>query len=63
MIQPPPALNRVKCSLRKKFKMSEPVVLRGISFPKMKGTLSKCYQLSKISWLKVGGPAEFLFKP
>ena len=43
--------------------MSEPVALRGITFPKTKGTLYKRYQLSKISWLKVGGPAEFLFKP
>ena len=47
----------------KNFKMSDQVVLKDVTFPKMKGTLSKYYQLSKISWLKVGGPAEFLFKP
>ena len=41
--------------------MSDPVVLKDITFPKTKGTLSKYYELSKISWLKVGGPAEFFF--
>ncbi len=31
--------------------------------PRTKGTIMESYRLSAISWLKVGGPAEFFFKP
>ncbi len=31
--------------------------------PKSKGVVMKSYKLAPISWLKVGGPAEFFFKP
>ena len=31
--------------------------------PQTKGEIIKSYNLSAISWLKVGGPAEFFFKP
>ncbi len=43
--------------------MTSSVGSNSIVFPRTVGKLSKDYQLSKLSWLKVGGPAEFLFKP
>ena len=33
------------------------------TLPKTKGTILSSYELSNISWLKVGGPAEHLYKP
>ena len=31
--------------------------------PKVRGQIKKSFPLSTISWLKVGGPADILFKP
>lgn len=37
--------------------------LENIFMTSIKGKIHKSYQLSKISWMKVGGPAEWLFRP
>ncbi len=34
-----------------------------LNLPKLKGTVSQGFDLSRLSWLKVGGPAQFLFQP
>ncbi len=34
-----------------------------IRFSKVKGIIRKNFQLSRLSWLKVGGPAEIFFQP
>ena len=31
--------------------------------PKVKGIIRKNFELSRLSWLKVGGPAEIFFQP
>ena len=33
------------------------------TLPKTKGKILSSYELSNISWLKVGGPADHLYKP
>ena len=34
-----------------------------INLPNVRGQIKKNLPLSRMSWLKVGGPAEILFKP
>ena len=43
--------------------MNEMSRLNAKLMPQTKGAIIKSYNLSAISWLKVGGPAEFFFKP
>ena len=33
------------------------------SFPNMRGKLTPQRQMSDLTWLRVGGPAEFMFQP
>ena len=34
-----------------------------IIIPEVRGVIRKNFELSRLSWLKVGGPAEIFFQP